>query len=282
MIESIGPVQSYYQLCWSPATHIGVAIDRALSACVHLGIDNPIAREADFVDSLPANAVRKRQLKIWYAPTRYYFPSEKAFVAPAGIIASSEDGETDYKQIRAGFSLSKTAEGIFEVEAAIERDKLFDVYVELLKRLRSIKVFWIKLAADWEDRDREVFWTNENLNTIDSIRSFLTNHSTDTIVNGYVALTTYGAVGQTNLTIDTHKTIKILTKSARVQREMAASLKRCGFNELPEFHSLEHGYYHWHYRPTRSKSRKRLIAGLKNWGFKLWRAHQVEREAGTN
>ena len=276
MIESIGPEESYFQVWWSPATHIGVGIDTVLSACVRLGINNPIAREADYVDSLPANAVRKRQLKIWYVPRRDYFPSGKAFIAPVGIIASSKESEYDYDQIREGFSLSKTDDGIFEVEAAIERNKLFDTYVELLKRLRSIKVFWIKLAADWEDRDREEFWTNENLNTIESIRSFLTSHSNDTILNGYVALTTYGAVGQTNLTIDTHKTIKILTKSARVQREMAASLKRLGFNELPEFHCLERGYYHWHYRPTRSKSRTRLIAALKNWGFKFWKAHPVE------
>lgn len=277
MIESIGPEESYYQLWWSSATHIGVGIDTVLRACVRLGINNPIAREADYVDSLPANAVRKKQLKIWYLPRRDYFPSGQAFITPVGIIASSKESEYDYDQIREGFSLSKADEGIFEVEAAIERNKLFDTYIELLKRLRPIKVFWIKLAADWEDRDREEFWTNESLNTIESIRGFLTSHSNDTSLNGYVALTTYSAVGQTNLAIDTHKTIKVLTKSARVQREMAASLKRLGFNELPEFHSLERGYYHWHYRPTRSKSRIRLTAALKSWGFTLWKAHPVER-----
>lgn len=277
MIESIEPEQSFVQIFWSPATHFGVAIDTVLRACASMGINNPIAREADYVDSRPKNALREKQLKIWYARERHCFPSEKTFVAPAGIIASSHEGKYDYERIREGFSLFKTDEGIYELEAAIERDRLFDTYVELLKRLRTIKVFWIKLAADWEDRDREELWTNESLNTSESITNFIMSHSNDTLANGHIALTAYGDLGATNLTIDTHKTIKVLTKSAKVQRQMAATLKRLGFDQLTKFHSLEHGYYHYHYRPTRSKSRTRLIAALKKWGFTLWKVHRVER-----
>jgi hypothetical protein len=61
-------------------------------------------------------------------------------------------------------------------------------------------VFWIKLAADWEDQNRQEFWTNENLNTVESMASFLTAHWDDTVANGHVALTAYGEPGQTNLT----------------------------------------------------------------------------------
>ncbi|HVI71607.1 MAG TPA: hypothetical protein VM656_08995 [Pyrinomonadaceae bacterium] len=100
----------------------------------------------------------------------------------------------------------------------------------------------------------------------------------DTVANGHVALTAYGEPGQTNLTIDTHKTIKVLTKSATIQQEMASALKSLGFEELPEFHSLEYCFYHWHYRPTRSKSRAGLVAAMKKWGFSLWKDEIVEPE----
>jgi hypothetical protein len=108
--------------------------------------------------------------------------------------------------------------------------------------------------------------------------SFLTAHWDDTVANGHVALTAYGEPGQTNLTIDTHKTIKVLTKSATIQQEMASALKSLGFEELPEFHSLEYCFYHWHYRPTRSKSRAGLVAAMKKWGFSLWKDEIVEPE----
>ena len=278
MIESIEPERSFFQVFWSSAIHIGKAIDTILSACDRMGINNPSAREADCVefDSLPENAVRNDRLNVWYAPGRAYFTTEESFIAPAGIVESVQKGEYDFELIREGFSLSKTEAGIYEVEAVIDRDKLFDTFVELMKRLPSIRVFWIKLAADWDNQNREEFWTNENLNTAESITSFLTVHWNDTVANGHVALTTYSDAGQTNLTIDTHKTIKVLTKSAKIQQKMASALKSLRFEELPEFHSLEYCFYHWHYRPTRSKSRSELVTAMKEWGFEFWKDQIVE------
>jgi hypothetical protein len=58
---------------------------------------------------------------------------------------------------------------------------------------------------------------------------------------------------------------------------MATAFRRLGFEELVEFHSLEYRYYHWHYRPARSKSRTRLVAALKRDGFRLWKS--LRREA---
>jgi len=259
---------------------MGEAIDSVLNDCVHVEIKHPIVSEADYVEftSLPENAVRVKRSRVWYAPVRHYFPTRKAFVPPVGIIQSSKEGEHDYELIREGFSLSKTDDGIYEVEAAIERDKLFDTFVELMKSLPSIKVFWIKLAADWEKQNQEEFWTNENLNTAELIESFLTTHFNDTVANGYVALTTYSDVGQTNLTIDTHKTIKVLTKSPTIQQKMAGVLRGMGFEKMLEFHSLEYRFHHWHYRLTKTMSRTKLISALRKWGFNFWKSHKVEPE----
>lgn len=280
MIESVEPELSFFQTFWSPATHPGQAIESVLKACISLGIRNAIARELDYDDPDSSNEaiVRDKKLNVFYARGRTFFPTEKSFIAPFGIIEASEKGPHDYDLIREGFSLTKTEKGIYEVEAVIERDELFDVFVELIKRLPSIKVFWIKIAADWEEQGREEFWTNEDLNTPESITSFLTNHHNDTIANGHVALTVYSDVGQTNLLIDTHKTIKVLTKSAAIQRKMASALKSLGYEQLSKLYSLEYEYYHWHYRPARSKSRTRLIAALRKDGFILWKSEPVDSD----
>ncbi len=277
LIESVEPENSFFQTFWARTDHPGQAIDRILSGCKRLGISNAIACELDVADYYPPEtAIYDDKLNVSYAPGRNYFPTERSFIAPYGIIKSAEDGEYEYSQIREGFSLSKTEDGIYEVEAAIERDKLFDTFLELTNRLPSIRVFWIKFAGDWENRGREEFWTNENLDTVESISSFLTTHANDTVANGHVAVTVYSDVGQTNLIIDTHKTIKVLTRSARIQRTMAARLRKLGFRELSEFFSLEYRFYHWHYRPARSKSRTGLIALLKREGFTLWKEIEVK------
>ena len=252
LIESSEPEESLFQNFWTQATHPGEAIESVLGACVRLGIRNPIARELDSVefDSSFDEAIHDTESNVRYQGQVFSFPTEKSFNAPVGIIESGEKGEYDYELLREGFSLTTTEEGIYEVEAAVERDKLFNTFIELIRRLPSIKVFWIKIAGDWEDRGREEFWTNESLNTSEAITSFLMTHPSDTVENGHVALTVYSNDGQTNLSIDTHKTIKVLTKSTRIQRNMAVHLRRLGFEQLSEFHSLEYGYHHWHYRPA--------------------------------
>jgi len=210
MIEGVETENSFFQIFWSPATHMGEAIESVLNAAVRMGIENPIAREADRFDfdSLPEDAVQDKRLKIWYMPGRYLFPTEKSFIAPLGIIGSSQIGEKDYELLKEGFSRGTTEPDIYDLEAAIERDRLFATFVELMNRLHSIKVFWIRLAPDWENQGREEFWTNEKLNSAESIGSFLTSHSNDTLANGHVGLTAYSEIGQTNLTIDTHRQSK--------------------------------------------------------------------------
>lgn len=278
MVECVEPEQSFFQVFWTHANHMGEAIETVLSACSHLQIRNAIAYEADCVDpdDLSDEAIHDKNLNVFYNPGRIYFPTDESFIAPVGIIKSGEDGELDYTLIREGFSQTISDEGIYEVEVVVQREKLFDTFVELVRRLPSIKVFWIRLAPDWEDQNREEIWTNEELNSVELIDSYLKSHWNDTVLNGHVALTVYSTEGATNLSIDTHKLIKVLATSEKIPSEMAAALRTSGYEELQEFYSLEGGYYHWHYRPARSKSRSELVAAIKDDGFTLWKEEMVE------
>jgi hypothetical protein len=274
LVESAGPEKSFIQVFWSWANHLGEAIDKVIRACGSIGIDNATAIEADPFDfeALPDHVIHDEKLDVFFAEARHFFPTtaEGSFIPPTGIIKSCQDAELDYELIREGFFQSKREDGLYETEAVIGRDQLFETFVALVRRLPSIRVFWVKIAADWEDKGLEEFWVNEDLNSAEAITEFLTAHVKDIVANGHVALSAYSKVGQTNLLIDTHKTIKVLTKSAKVQSKMVSGLKRLGFEEPSEFHSLEYGYYHWHYRPTRSKSRARLVSTLKRAGFSVW------------
>ena len=279
LIESVEPEESFVQVFWCSAKHAGQAIDAVLRACARLEINNPIVSELDLLDlsTVPDDSFHDKKSNVWYARERYTFPTERTFIAPLGIVGTSEKGQHEYEQIREGFRLTKS-DDIYEIEAVLERDDLLKTFFELIKRLPAIRVFWIRIAPDWEKRGWEQLWTNDKLNTIESISSFLATHFNDTVANGHVALTVYSDAGQTNVSIDTHKTIVVLTKSKKMQHRMVAGFRKLGFAELKDFYSLRYGYYHHHYRPTRSKSRRRLVAALKRSGFKLWQEHPVERE----
>ena len=276
-IESVGPERSFFQTFWTRAADPSEAIDSVHGACRRLGMKDSIVSELDYADvsSMPEDSVYEKKSNVFYAPQRHLFPTEKSFIAPIGIIGSSEGGEHDYELIQEGFSLTKV-ENIYELEAVLDRSSLFNTFLELIKKLPSIKVFWIRIAADWENRRREEFWTNEDLNTIESITNFLSTRMDDTVENGHVALTVYSSVGETNLSIDTHKTIEGLTKSEEMQQRMADGLRELGFSELTKLYSLRYDYHHWHYRPAQAKSRTKLVRALKRCGFTLWREHEVE------
>jgi hypothetical protein len=272
LVESPGPDYSFIRVFWAWADHLGVAIERVLRSCDRAGLKGAVAREADPYDftTLPGHVTRDDKPGVFFDKSRHYFPAEESLTPPVGIIKSCMEGEFEDALIREGFSLIEREDGLHEVEVVVGRDRLFDTFVDLVKLLPSIRVFWVKLSADWEDAGREEFWVNEALNTPELIADYLKVNARDTVSNGHVTLTAYSRAGQTNLSIDSHKTIKVLTKSKRVRGRMAAALKRLGFGEAAELHSLEYGYYHWHYRPARSKSRARLVAALKRDGFSTW------------
>lgn len=274
LVESPGLEDSFVQAFWVWARHPGEAIERVLRACRRLGISNAVANELDayYFDSLPSHVIRDEELGVFYDETRHHFPPEESFRPPAGIIKSCTEGDYGEELLREGFSLTDREDGINEVEAVVGRGRLFETFITLVGRLPSVRVFWVKIAGDWErDEERPAeFRVNESLDTPELIAGYLTAHANDTVNNGHVALTAYSKAGQTNLTLDTHKTIKVLTKSKRVRDRMAASLRGLGLEELGELHSLEYGYYHWHYRPARSKSRSRLVAALRRDGFAPW------------
>jgi len=162
MIESVEPEHSFIQVFWTSANHPGEAIEKTLRACVSLRIKNAFASELDSFDfkSLPARVVHDKKLDVFRSQGRNYFPTEKTFRAPFGIINSFLNDKYDYDLIREGFYQRRTDQ------------RLFSTFVQWVKRLPSIKVFWIKLATDWEDVGREEFWTHEKLNTVELIESF--------------------------------------------------------------------------------------------------------------
>src|SRR5436853_979277 len=95
MIESVEPEHSFIQVFWAWGKHLGEAIEKVLRACARMGIENVIPSEADDYDfdSLPEHIIYDEKLGVYFDETRHYFPTEKSFIAPFGIIKSGLDGK---------------------------------------------------------------------------------------------------------------------------------------------------------------------------------------------
>jgi hypothetical protein len=275
-ITSTGPEESFIQVFWAWAEHPGEAVDKVLAACDRMGVQNAHAMELNYYDDtlLPDEVVHDEMFDVTYEPHHYIYPTVKVFIPPRGIIRSHIDAEQlDPDLIRQGFGSELQDDSSYRVEVVLEQHQLFWTFDTLMKRLPSITVFWVSLTTDWEGIEGEEIWVNEALNTPESIADYLLTHVRDTLDNGYVTLMAYSDVGRTNLFIDSHKTIKVLTESEDVQAAVIMALRDLGLPELDELYRLEFGYYHWHYRPQGSKSRAELVTALSEHGFSHWRPH---------
>ena len=214
---------------------------------------------------------------VFWSTTRYSFPHEPIFSFPAGIIAScvevAQDDELDANDISTGYRRTKDNEGLIEIGINVERLELFPLYERLLKLRSSYEAFWYLLHDHWDDKPQE-FLTTEALNSPDSILSHLRDHEHDSVLNGFVTLTSFLEEGATNLNISDHKRIVILTYSDEMALDYEEVLASNGVFKNDELVSFDQRVHHRHYRPTESLDRKALVCYLRNNGFSPWKPNE--------
>jgi len=277
LIEATDNNQAFVQVFYAYGSHIGEAIDSMLSYAIEIGLKNPKVVEADFYqfENLSDDAMKVDGLDIYFINERYYFPINEftSFQLPYGVILSCIEGEFEPELIKEGFTRYTDDNEIKHLDIVIDRSKLLDAFLSIAEKLNSIRVLWVRLEKDWEDGQEFEFYANESLNNISNIKNFILDNINDILLNGYLSTTIYSSDGATNVSIDKHKKIHISTKSSEFIDLAANYIENMNLNfyDFDNFYSIDYGYYHYHYRPTNSKSRMDLIKHLKENGFYLWR-----------
>lgn len=273
MIEwSEGDV-SFICSVWAWGSHIGEAVHKMLDCARQNRIVDPYLCQIDYYEyELPESAISNDDGLTFIDNTEESFPTEYVYRLPHGVILVPEEHELDEADIEPGYRIwPEDDEGLIEITAVVEEQDLLDVYFDLVAILDEIRFFWIKIADDWDDAEQGEMYTNESLNSLPLIKSYIEQNKTDTLFNGHLTLTAYSDKGATNINISDHKMPLILTFDRDIADAVCRVFGKRGLEKKEDLISIAGGFHHWHYRHPEGAGRKDLIAKLKKQGFSFWK-----------
>lgn len=274
IVESVADEESsFVQVFWTWAMEMGEAIGRVLAVAREEGIAAPVAAEIDpyDIDTLPDDVDEIRDTGVFTSGARFFYPTETGpMPLPQGIILSALEGEQSPEEIQPAFDAWRD-DDLYRLEASVPGEKLVPTFLALVTALPAIRVVWTEITHEWDNEDKIRFYANESITTVDAIRDFLESHPRDIVGNGYVKFTAYSETGATNIVINDHKEIAVMTYDEGVWETARNVLATLGLPEVEDRRSIQYGYYHWHYAPAGAKTRDALVNYLEGLGFFLWK-----------
>lgn len=258
---------------WTWAEDIGEAIKNSYECANKIEIKNPIAINIGLydIDELPEEVYSIDNEKTFVAEEFYIFSSESSYKIPTGVILSFEKGEFEDTQIKIGFDVVNYDDGLIEVESVVEQTDIMKIYLDLLTVLPEIRVLMIKLQEDWEGKNEEEIFINEQSAKPELIKQFIESNKIDILQNGHVTLTTYFDEGQTNINISDHKTLVMMSYDKKIIEKICKILNKYGLRKRKSLICISRGFHHWHYKQHDGLNRKNLIKSLKKQGFTKWK-----------
>lgn len=265
-----------YANFYSYGQHLGDALEHTLHATTKYGIKESYAVEAECLGvnsgfKFPQEVIKVTKYALINTKVETYLPNtaEKTFIPPIGIIKSNDNEALKYDLIKEGFIAYNDKENeTFELELVINRDKLVDTFFKLLHHLPTVDGFWIYLWNKWDNRKTEL-WVDKKMVHLQEVIDFLQKNKNSTIENGFIACVIHSAIGETNITLDEYKKIKLTTKDEELFDFIGAKVIQLGFKQIEDFYSLEHGFNHLNYRPYNSLNRDDFKNLLDENGFEL-------------
>jgi len=254
--------------------HLGEAFRNALEAAGKNGFISPHGLEAERLDDndefqMPVDCV-ELDAKVSMRPSLHFYKlgeDEHLFLAPIGIIKGTKDDEFDYELIKENFvAYSRNENGLFEFKLVVSQYRLTDVFLKAIDFLPEVNGCWIYIRDYWDNGETEL-WASGKITGKEAIVTFFTDNKLSTIENGYVDCVVHSLIGETNLTLDEHKTIQLHTRDENVFNDFIAAIMNLGFEQTYDLYELEFGYHHWHYRPAGSLNRREFVDFLKTEGF---------------
>lgn len=273
LIEETGGDQPFVQTYWARGAQIGEAVDKMLEAARSNGLVNPVLMELDpyDIDNLPEELEEVGRGDVFWAEGRSYFEGDTGFAFPYGVIPSclTDDNTENLDDITEEYSKEVDDDGLHTLVMNVSADRLFPVYERLLNKWDEFEVFWYCLHDHWQDEEQGMY-VNDSLDTPEKITQHLREHWFDSVMNGFVTLTSFVKEGATNININDHKQIVVLTYSEEVSAMMEEFFEAEGVGRNDNMVSVVWGIHHWHYRPSQSLSRNSLSEYLLETGFRKW------------
>lgn len=271
---AVNEKDAFIQIFWTWAQDIGEALAKVLAVAKESEeLPSPVATDIDpyDFDTLPDDVNEIGGTSVFTSGSRFYFPAdEHRFIVPRGIIPSSAEAELSPGDLCAGFT--EYADGdLLRIDCLASADRLEETFYALPDVLPGIPVSWIECSDKWDEAGTRQFYANEALNTPALIRGYLHAAPENVLHNGMVKFTAYSEEGATNLLIDDHKEVCVITYSRQIGDGMAEALRTLGYEKSEDLKTVSAGLYHWHYTPFGALPRREFIEQLQKDGFSLWK-----------
>ena len=146
------------------------------------------------------------------------------------------------------------------IEAMTDGEDLVDLFLGLIERLPSADNLEVRVLDHFDDADKTDVWLTSRVNAKQILR-FLDDHDVDVIGNGHIEVSVYVRAHKATLRLTEHKTVVWLAEDRALEQDVKRWL---GELKIPPVDALAtvNQVSHFHYRPAKSKDRKKLGEAL--------------------
>jgi hypothetical protein len=177
-----------------------------------------------------------------------------AFRWPSGVIpalgAAHQVGDA-----RRGWMVRRD-DTLLVIEAQTEADHLTDLFLGLIERLPAADNLEVRVLDHFEDAGTTDVWLTSRVDARRILR-FLDDYDVELLGNGHLELSIYVRKHKATLRLTEHKTVLWLAEDRALEPEIAQWLGELGVPRVDRLVTVRDAA-HFHYRPAKSRDRKRL------------------------
>jgi hypothetical protein len=152
--------------------------------------------------------------------------------------------------------LERPQGGLLVIEAQTDAEHLTDLFMGIIERLPAADNLEVRMLDHFEDAGRADVWLTSRVDARWILR-FLDDHDAELFGNGHLELSVYVRAHRATLRLTEHKTVVWLAQERALEAEVTRWL---GELAVPRVDALVgvRDVPHYHYRPARSRDRRRL------------------------
>jgi hypothetical protein len=149
---------------------------------------------------------------------------------------------------------------LFVIEAQTDAEHLTDLFMGLIERLPSADNLEVRLLDHFEDAGRTDVWLTSRVDARWILR-FLDDRDTELFGNGHLELSVYVRAQRATLRLTEHKSVVWLAQDRALEGDVRGWLGELGVPRVEPLVGIK-DVPHYHYRPARSRDRRRLADEL--------------------
>lgn len=240
----------------APGDHLGAAIEIARSRASKRDETYPIAAELAPGGEVPlGESVGKGVVVERAAPDDL-----PTFHWPSGVLPTLEGARALGKVVEG--HRRTVREEVHGVEALISGARLVEVFMQLVELLPAADNVEVRVAGHHDAAGTTEVWLSPRMTEVNKAIRFLDDHDVELLDNGHVEVAVYLRKQRSTLRLGEHKTLVWLTEEPALADTFAGWLRERGVPEVDHL-ALLSGVDHYHWRPTATRSRKKLLQHLE-------------------